>query len=236
MIPITPNALDFDESVLTPVSVRRADAAATERSMLEHWTDGELADAGFDKEEISRLRRTTEETLTELWSGVDNPKLDLILECWEQSPHSWRSRRDEACEHGRFRDAIVERGALAGLSSLLSLAEFRRLCSAPIEEWMIFLHPDQRTVVDRRFDGPAFVRGAAGTGKTVVALHRAAVLAKRFVDSPGWEGRERPPVLFTTFIESLPPVFENLYRRLPTGVDEAVEFISVQSLRTRLRT
>ena len=99
---------------------------------------------------------------------------------------------------------------------------------------MIFLHPEQRALVERRFDGPALVRGAAGTGKTVVALHRAAVLAKRFNRSPGWEGRKRRPVLFTTFIESLPPVFENLYRRLPTAVDGAVDFISVDKLARRV--
>ena len=52
--------------------------------------------------------------------------------------------------------------------------------AAPIEDWMIFLHPDQRTVVQRRYEGPARVRGSAGTGKTVVALHRAVELAKRF--------------------------------------------------------
>ena len=233
LIPIRPNATDFDGSELTHATVRRPDVALTERSMLEHWTDRELADAGFDKEEINRLRRTTEETFSELWSGADNARVDLILECWEQSPHSWRILCDDAYEHERFREAIVERGALAGLSSLLSPAEFQRLRSAPIEEWMIFLHPDQRALVDRRFDGPALVRGAAGTGKTVVALHRAAVLAKRFGVSPAEEGRKPPPVLFTTFIESLPPVLDNLYRRLPTGMD-GVEFISVDRLAQRV--
>ena len=123
----------------------------------------------------------------------------------------------------------MERGALGGLSTLLTSEEFRRLMSAPIEDWMIFLHPDQRSLVDRHFNGPARVRGAAGTGKTVVALHRAAALAKRFAADNG-QSRKHPPVLFTTFIKSLPPVFENLYRRLPSAVEGAVEFVNVDKL------
>ena len=99
---------------------------------------------------------------------------------------------------------------------------------------MVFLHPEQRALVERRFDGPAFIRGAAGTGKTVVALHRAAALAKRFNDLSEWKKRKSRPVLFTTFIRSLPPVFENLYRQLPTAVRGAVDFVSVDVLAQRV--
>ena len=51
------------------------------------------------------------------------------------------------------------------------------MLAAPIEEWMAFLHPDQAKLVRRSFSGPARIRGAAGTGKTVVGLHRAASLS-----------------------------------------------------------
>lgn len=44
------------------------------------------------------------------------------------------------------------------------------MLAAPIEEWMAFLHPDQAKLVRRSFSGPARIRGAAGTGKTVVRL------------------------------------------------------------------
>jgi len=44
----------------------------------------------------------------------------------------------------------------------------------PWDQWVIFLHPTQRSVVERSFNGPARVTGSAGTGKSVVALHRAA--------------------------------------------------------------
>ena len=48
----------------------------------------------------------------------------------------------------------------------------------PWEKWTVFLHPAQQGLVERNFNGPARVSGSAGTGKTVVALHRAAHLVK----------------------------------------------------------
>lgn len=101
----------------------------------------------------------------------------------------------------------------------------------PIEDWMIFLHPDQRAMVSRHFEGPARVRGSAGTGKTVVGLHRAAWLARRTRDA----GESRP-VLFTTFIRSLPPVFESLYLRLPGTQAGEVEFVHIHRLASQICT
>lgn len=61
-----------------------------------------------------------------------------------------------------------------------SLDELRRALNYPWEQWMLFLHPAQREAVERVFQGPARVVGPAGTGKTVVALHRTAQLARRY--------------------------------------------------------
>ena len=72
--------------------------------------------------------------------------------------------------------------------------ELKRALDAPWDQWMVFLHPTQRKVVERTFKGPARVSGAAGTGKTVVALHRAARLAKR---------NSKAGILLTTFSRTL---------------------------------
>ncbi len=69
-----------------------------------------------------------------------------------------------------------------------------RAMDAPWERWAVFLHPAQQGVVDRSYNGPARTSGSAGTGKTVVALHRAARLAAQSLD-----GR----VLLTTFSQPL---------------------------------
>lgn len=202
-------------------------------SILEHWSTGELVEAGFDPEAIELLRRATADDLLDVWPDIDDETLSKTLELSEISPEEWRQQRfpDDEMANERFRDAIVNRGALAGLSSVLSPDELQRLVSAPIEEWMIFLHPYQRPLVDRQFNGPARVRGSAGTGKTVVALHRAAVLAKRFARESSGSGA---PVLFTTYVNHLPPVFESLYQRLPSAINGAVEFINIDKLARRV--
>jgi superfamily I DNA/RNA helicase len=75
-----------------------------------------------------------------------------------------------------------------------SVEELERALDYPWEKWAVFLHPDQRALVERSFNGPARVSGSAGTGKTVVALHRAAHLARR---------HSTVNVLLTTFSTSL---------------------------------
>ena len=64
----------------------------------------------------------------------------------------------------------------------------------PWEKWTVWLHPAQRSFVDKDFAGPARITGSAGTGKTVVALHRAVRLAR--------EG-DAARVLLTTYNERL---------------------------------
>lgn len=73
--------------------------------------------------------------------------------------------------------------------------ELRRIMAEPLEKWRVFLHPTQRKIVKKDFSGSARVLGGAGTGKTVVAMHRAKYLASRC------EGQER--VLMTTFTANL---------------------------------
>lgn len=71
-------------------------------------------------------------------------------------------------------------------------SEIEELRDKPIEAWMRYLHPSQRALVEADFSGPAKVTGAAGTGKTVVAMHRARLLAAK--------GKR---VLLTSFVGTL---------------------------------
>ncbi len=63
--------------------------------------------------------------------------------------------------------------------AVTDLEELQRILGQPMAEWMAFLHPDQLRLVTGRFNGPVKVTGSAGTGKTVVAMHRARALARR---------------------------------------------------------
>lgn len=75
--------------------------------------------------------------------------------------------------------------------------DLRRMLAAPMEAWIAFLHPSQRGVATRSFAGPATISGGAGTGKTVVAMHRARHLAR--------QGRR---VLLTSFTNNARAVLE----------------------------
>nr|WP_284254968.1 UvrD-helicase domain-containing protein [Pseudolysinimonas kribbensis] len=91
---------------------------------------------------------------------------------------------------------------------------------------MTLLSPDQARLARRSFSGPARVRGAAGTGKTAVALHRAAYLART---TPG-------RVLVTSYVRTLPRVMAGLMQRLAPDVADRIEFASVHAIARRLLT
>lgn len=98
------------------------------------------------------------------------------------------------------------------------------IMAQPIEEWMSFLHPQQAKLVRRSFPGPCRLRGPAGTGKTVVGLHRAAHLARTRPDK----------ILVTSFVRTLPGVLHELLNRLAPDVADRVEFTGVHAFATRL--
>lgn len=81
--------------------------------------------------------------------------------------------------------------------------ELMRALEAPMERWIAFLHPSQRSLVEGRYKGPVKVSGSAGTGKTVVAMHRARHLA-----------RQGHRVLLTSFVKTLCKNIEQALRIL----------------------
>lgn len=193
---------------------------------LDHWTDAELSEVGCTPSEIEVLRDCRNENdICELPTKL----FELAFEIVELTPDQWRnpSMDPELQAEERLRFSLAEHGVLAGFTKLLGAEDAAAIAAAPIEDWMVFLHPTQRQVVTRRFEGPARVRGSAGTGKTVVGLHRAAELADRY------RGDDLP-ILFTTFINSLPPVFAHLYERIPGADRGRVEFVNVDRLASQV--
>lgn len=92
---------------------------------------------------------------------------------------------------------------------------------APLEKWRVFLHPSQRRLVERNWNGPVRVLGGAGTGKTVVAMHRAKWLAEKALMHNG-------KILFTTFTKNLAmDIYENLKKICK---DDLLERIEVKNL------
>ncbi len=93
------------------------------------------------------------------------------------------------------------------LYRFLDTEEFKRALAGSMEEWMLFLAPHQRQLVTRTYQGPARIKGVAGSGKTVVAVHRARHLARPMVSNGG-------RVLFLTYGNRLPGVIQYLLGHL----------------------
>jgi len=109
-----------------------------------------------------------------------------------------------------------------------SEAELRRVFEEGLEGWRVFLHPDQRKNAYRDYNGPAMVRGGAGTGKTVVAMHRARYLADQIRKDPARKGQR---ILVTTFTTSLAQDIEaNLKTLCPDHLAESPPRIEVINL------
>jgi hypothetical protein len=218
-VTITEFAADADALAPTPA---RADTDAAP-APFDPWDDAILTAAGFAAHEINLLREVRDD------DGVLDLQRYVSPEAFERAVQTaTASSEAEVLALGQpdlpptpedeTLAAHVETGVVEGRGHLVVVADedLESILSRPIEDWMLFLHPDQQALVERRFGGPARVTGGAGTGKTVVGVHRAARLAA--------EGRR---VLFTTYIRTLPPVLEKLFLRLSGEHADSVSFSGV---------
>ena len=99
--------------------------------------------------------------------------------------------------------------------------ELARALEFPWDKWTVFLHPAQRQIAEREYNGPARGSGSAGTGKTIVALHRAVNLAKQ---NPEYR------VLLTTFSDTLANALQNKLRCLVSNEPRLGERLEVAAL------
>ena len=99
--------------------------------------------------------------------------------------------------------------------------ELAQALDYPWERWSIFLHPAQRASVERGYTGPARVSGSAGTGKTIVALHRAVHLART---------NPKARVLLTTFSEILANALRDRLRILVSSEPRLAERVEVYAI------
>ena len=173
-------------------------------SLFAHCHDHQLMLLGVPEALLPALRAvTSEETLTRLIEWMPQDCVDGLILLADGKPIEAVIEELE-----RQRPAAIDPTDLvAALETPESKAEFlvitdddvlEAMLSAPLERWRVFLHPSQRRLVERHWSGAVRVLGGAGTGKTVVAMHRARWLAEQLIKS-GLTGR----VLFTTFTRNL---------------------------------
>jgi superfamily I DNA/RNA helicase len=201
--------------------------------LFDQLKDDELRGLGLGDGEIARARRivneadldalngeideTSHEILTALAMGFEPSDIPALISGDPETPMPETVEDFVHSDEGRATIFVPE-----------SEAELRRVLEGDLAGWRTFLHPEQRRLAYRDYNGPALVRGGAGTGKTVVAMHRAKYLADQIADDPA---RSDERVLFTTFTVNLARDIEaNLKTLCPEHVAGPKPRIEVKNL------
>lgn len=179
-----------------------ATVKATPRTLFTSQSDEDLLSLGVPPEFLTHVRDVKAD------DEVDRLETILPREAFEgifllAAGYSLTEARAElgiaragAVDTRDFAAAVEREGTKRQFVVITDAAEMEKILAAPLEQWRVFLHPSQRRLVEMSANGPVRVLGSAGTGKTVVAMHRAAWLVRQ-VCRPGEK------VLFTTFTRNL---------------------------------
>jgi superfamily I DNA/RNA helicase/mRNA-degrading endonuclease RelE of RelBE toxin-antitoxin system len=208
------------KEILVPVYVQTELAlppkpAVVQRPLFSDTADAELLGYGVPAEWLDDVKQATEDTLLALADHLPAEAAESLLELATggkprvpTKPTPAVSPFDHPDAQRRFR-------------VMTNVEELERALDFPWEKWTVFLHPEQRQWVERDYAGPARVSGSAGTGKTIVALHRAAHLARTHPDSR---------VLLTTFSDALASALQTKLRRLLGNEPRLAERVDVHSI------
>ncbi|HEY3285094.1 MAG TPA: 3'-5' exonuclease [Armatimonadota bacterium] len=187
--------------------------------LFGRFSDEDLLSFGVPPEWLEAVRQADEDSILVLAEHLPGEAADALLELAvggtprPKVPPEPVNPFDHPDAQRRFR--IVS-----------DVEELARALDYPWEKWTIFLHPAQRELVERRFKGPARVSGSAGTGKSIVAIHRAACLARTNPDAR---------LLLTTFSDPLASALRGKLSCLIGKEPRVGERIEVDALETVAR-
>ncbi len=170
---------------------------------------------GVPQEWIADVQQATEDTLLDLVDHLPAEAAEALLDL--ATGGEPKAAAPAAPSVGPFEHPDAQRR----FRVVSSVEELERALSSPWDKWTIFLHPEQRHLVERDYAGPTRVSGSAGTGKTIVALHRAAHLARSNPDAR---------VLLTTVSCSLANALRAKLRRLISSEPRLAERIDVMAM------
>jgi mRNA-degrading endonuclease RelE of RelBE toxin-antitoxin system len=178
-------------------------------------SDDELLGYGVPPEWLNDVRHANEDTLLALADHLPAEAAEALLELATGGKPPVPQPAAKGTNPFNHPDAL-RRFRVMG-----DVEELERALEYPWDKWTIFLHPAQRQLVERDYNGPARVAGSAGTGKTIVALHRAAHLARH---------NRQSRILLTTFSDTLAKALDTKLRRLLHHEPRLGENIEVHSL------
>jgi len=178
-------------------------------------SDEELLSYGIPPEWLADVRKVDEDSLLVLADHLPAEAAEALLELATGGV----PKPIAATQPGA--DPFNHPDAQRRFRVMKDVDELERALNFPWEKWTVFLHPAQRQWVERDYTGPARISGSAGTGKTIVALHRAVYLARNHVDSR---------VLLTTFSDTLASALTTKLRRLISNEPRLGDRLEVQSM------
>ena len=175
------------EEVIREIIVHQVKTVA--KPLFEHVSDEDLIRYGVPAEYVSQIKKIQDEdTLFKITEVLPNDAAEALLELATGNTPPFPD--EDIKTDNPFEHPDVQRH----FRIIKNKEQLEQAFEAPWEKWIIFLHPAQQQIVDKKYSGPARVSGSAGTGKTVVALHRAVALARNNPDAR---------VLLTTFTQQL---------------------------------
>jgi len=203
------------QEVVVPVYVQSELPLAPKPLLFTSVSDDQLLSYGVPPEWLNDVRQANEDSLLILADRLPAEAAEALLELATggeprvpKPVPAVTSPFDHPDAQRRFR-------------VMQNIEELERALDYPWDKWTVFLHPDQRELVERSYAGPARVSGSAGTGKTIVAVHRAVHLARANPDTR---------VLLTTFSHVLANALRTKVRRLISNDPRLAERLEVHSI------
>lgn len=163
-------------------------AAKPAVKLFDNLRKFELMAFGVPEEWVNDVRAATEDTLFDIIEHLPQEAQEALLKL------AVGEKLHPPEPVPALADPFAHPDAQRRFRVLTNAEELKQALDYPWDKWAVFLHPAQAELVEKSFSGPTRVSGSAGTGKTIVALHRAVHLARANPDST---------VLLTTFSRAL---------------------------------
>lgn len=203
------------KEITVPKYVEAEQPVPAKPALFTGLTDEELLRFGVPAEWLPDVRTADEDSVLELADHLPGEAAEALLDL----ATGVTPQVTPPAPAGT--DPFEHPDALRRFRVMSDVEELSRALDYPWEKWTVFLHPAQRQLVERDYSGPARVSGSAGTGKTIVALHRAVYLAQANPDAR---------VLLTTFSDALANLLRTKLFRLISNKPRLGERIDVYAM------
>ncbi|MBN3268203.1 DNA helicase [Bordetella bronchiseptica] len=211
------------DEILVPKYVEDSRPATQQKPKLfEKYADAQLLAYGVPQDWLADVKAADEDSLLELADHLPGEAAEALLELATGGTPALPEVAGKGADPFLHPDAQRRFRVMSDMDELACALEY------PWDKWTVFLHPAQRQLVERHYNGAARVSGSAGTGKTVVALHRAVHLAHQDEDAR---------VLLSTFSDTLANALRgNLYRLIwnTPKLGERIDVAAMDALGIRL--